>query len=111
LGGVSFNRLASAAGRDVLVYQRTEKALLDDEAPDFEGRRERKRRVRQFFDRFRNADGSFNAGASSYVVPADLKERLGKDLKALVARRLATIGLANGLITRGNHPEVREGFN
>ena len=83
---------ARIAGREVLVYRRTEPVLLDDEAADFEERRKQKRRVREFFDRFCDTDGSFNAGTFGYATPADLKKRLEKDLKALVVRRLAAQG-------------------
>ena len=83
---------ARAAGRDVLIYRRTATISVDIKASDLEERREQMRRLEEFFARFRNADGSFNAASSSYVAPVDLKERLGNDLKALVARRLAALG-------------------
>ena len=83
---------ARAASRDVLIYRRTAPVSVDIKASDLEERREQMRRVEEFFARFRNADGSFNAAASSYVAPADLKERLENDLKALVARRLDVPG-------------------
>jgi hypothetical protein len=86
---------ARAAGREVLVYQRTEKVLLDDEAADFEERREQRRRVRQFFDRFRNADGSFNAGFAAYEKPEELKRKLEQDLRALVDYRLRALAQAS----------------
>ena len=83
---------AHTASRDVLIYRRTATISVDIKASDLEERREQMRRVEEFFARFRNADGSFNAAASSYVAPADLKERLENDLKALVARRLEVPG-------------------
>jgi len=52
---------AKAAGRPLLVvYRRTEKVLLDDEAPDYEQCLEQKRRVKTFFDNFLNPDGSIS---------------------------------------------------
>jgi tetratricopeptide (TPR) repeat protein len=86
---------ARAAGREVLVYQRTEKVLLDDEAADFEERREQRRRVRQFFERFRNADGSFNAGFATYEKPKEFKRKLEQDLRALVDYRLRALAQAS----------------
>jgi hypothetical protein len=69
--------------------------LLDDEAADFEERRKQKRRVKEFFERFRNPDGSFNAGAATYENPEDFKRKLEKDLRALVDRRLRAVQQAS----------------
>ena len=80
---------ACTARRDVLVYRRTEKVLLDDEAPDFEQRREQKRRVREFFTRFVNSDNSFNASFTDYATPGEFKPLLGRDLRNLIEPRLS----------------------
>lgn len=89
---------ARTANREVVVYRRSAPVLVDVGATDFEERREQHRRLQEFFDRFRNPDGSLKAGARTYLAPADLKDLLAKDLKALIAPRL--IGGARDTPTR-----------
>jgi hypothetical protein len=45
--------------------------------------------VRQFFERFKNADGSLRGGFSEYETPQALRDRLRSDLRAYIHRRLA----------------------
>jgi hypothetical protein len=44
---------------EILIYQRTEKVLLDADDPELPSKQERRKRVNEFFDRFRSADGSY----------------------------------------------------
>lgn len=73
----------------VMVYRRTEKVLLDDEAPDYDERLRQKRLVREFFDRFKDPrTGAAIAGYNSYETPEDFRQRFENDLRAILNRLL-----------------------
>jgi len=77
----------AAAGQDrpkILLYRRTEKIALDPDEPDFEERAAQRKKVRAFFDQFRNPDGSLNNGVNDYANPAEFKDRLAHDLRAVI---------------------------
>jgi formylglycine-generating enzyme required for sulfatase activity/energy-coupling factor transporter ATP-binding protein EcfA2 len=83
--GVSAER---AQGRPtVLLYRRQEAdepAFTDAQ----EAEREQYRRVKAFFDGFRDADGSLRAGVNSYKSPDDFGRKLETHLRAVVKRLL-----------------------
>jgi Sulfatase-modifying factor enzyme 1 len=72
----------------VLVYRRTEKQLLDQDDPGFDGKREQYKLVKAFFDAFRNPDGSLRHGYNEYATPTaferDLEHHLRDVLKGLL---------------------------
>lgn len=72
----------------LLVYKRTEKVFLDDEAPDYEHDLEQKRRVKAFFESFVNPDGSIKQGYNTYEKPDDFREHFESHLETLVLRLL-----------------------
>ena len=72
----------------ILVYVRTEKFSIYADDPKFDEKREQYRKVRAFFDRFRNPDGSYRGGFTEYVTPTDFVSRLEKDLKTILQKRL-----------------------
>jgi len=80
---------AGATGRpDILVYRRTERCLLDPDAPDFEDKLRQWNNVRAFFEGFRNPDGSIRRGSNEYATPEDLRELFGNHMRTIIHRRL-----------------------
>jgi len=73
----------------VLIYRRSSAVAIDPAEPDAAARLEQGGRVRQFFDRFRNADGSLSGGFTEYDSPEAFRDRLRNDLRAYVRQRLA----------------------
>jgi hypothetical protein len=73
---------------EILIYRRTEKVLLDADDPQHDSKLEQRKRVNQFFQRFRNPDGSYKGGINTYKTPQSFAERLKSDLRTLLAKRL-----------------------
>jgi tetratricopeptide (TPR) repeat protein len=73
---------------DILVYRRTDKVLIEPHDPEIGQKYEQLRSVNEFFENFRNPDGSARRGYHSYQKPGEFKEQLEHDLKALVRRLL-----------------------
>ncbi|MBI1873616.1 MAG: hypothetical protein HYS05_06980, partial [Acidobacteria bacterium] len=82
---------ARGAGKPTLLYRRTAKVLIDIDDPDFEGKRQQKRLVDQFFEQFKNADGSISAGYNQYGTVAEFRKDFEAHVKARV-RELTTTG-------------------
>ncbi|MEY9397660.1 energy-coupling factor transporter ATP-binding protein EcfA2 [Bradyrhizobium japonicum] len=74
---------------DILIYRRTEKALLDADDPQLTARLDQKNRLKSFFGRLRNSDGSLRAGVTDYESPTTFYERLKKDLRERIANILS----------------------
>ena len=73
---------------EVLVYRRTEKQILDSEDPQFEEKRQQWQLVQQFFQSFKNPDGSLRRGYNPYSTPEDFREQLNLHLRTLVRELL-----------------------
>jgi hypothetical protein len=73
---------------DILVYRRTEQASLGLDDPKRDEKIAQWERVTQFFDRFRNPDGSLRGSVTKYDTPSAFAERLKGDLRELIAKRL-----------------------
>ncbi len=73
----------------VLVYRRRTKVVSDLDDSLYEQKRSQYKLVKQFFDRFKNPDGSLKGGFTEYETPQDFRDRLRVDLRAFVQRRLA----------------------
>lgn len=74
----------------VLVYHRKGKPDFGDpNDPDFDERVQQFRRVKTFFDRFSNPDGSLKGGYAEYDTPQEFRDRLRLDLRAFVEHQLA----------------------
>ena len=87
----AFNAAKESGLPLLMVYRRTEKVLLDDEAPDFEEKLEQKRRVRAFFAQFAEPDtGAILGGVNHYETPDDFRQAFETHLRALVKRLLGT---------------------
>ncbi|MFC1456968.1 HEAT repeat domain-containing protein [Microvirga arabica] len=71
----------------ILVYRRTEIPEVKLNDPKWVEKREQYDLVEQFFTSFKNQDGSFRGGFTSYAKPTEFKERLEKDLKHLLRER------------------------
>ena len=84
----AFNAARETDKPFLVVYRRTEKVLLDDEADDFEQRLTQKRRVREFFAAFRNPDGTLGGGYNQYEKPEDFRDALETHIKVLINRLL-----------------------
>jgi hypothetical protein len=75
---------------EILIYRRTEKVLLDADDPELPSKQEQRKRVNEFFDRFRSADGSYTGGVNTYGTPSSFAERLKSDLRKLLAAKFST---------------------
>ncbi|MGP0088975.1 MAG: AAA family ATPase [Xanthobacteraceae bacterium] len=77
-----------AAGRDgkpfVLLYRRTEKPAAELDDPEFDAKRAQYRLVQQFFERFRNPDGSLKGSVHTYARPDEFRDLLRKHLLQIV---------------------------
>jgi hypothetical protein len=72
---------------EILIYRRTEKVLLDADDPELLSKLEQRKRVNEFFERFRGADGSYTGGVNTYDTPPLFAERLKNDLRILLAAK------------------------
>jgi hypothetical protein len=81
--------LAASPPRHILVYRRTQKLSIDPSDPQAADKLGQYQRVQQFFERFRNPDGSLRGGYGEYDTPQAFRDRLRNDLRAYVQRRLA----------------------
>jgi hypothetical protein len=74
----------------ILVYRRKTKVDLGDPTePVFDEKVQQFRRVKQFFEGFRNPDGSLQGGFAEYDTPQEFRDRLRLDLRAFIERKLA----------------------
>jgi hypothetical protein len=73
---------------NVLVYRRTAVPSLALDDPEVEEKTKQWRAVKAFFAEFRNPDGSFKGAYSEYQAPAQFREKLENDVKALLKKRL-----------------------
>ena len=75
---------------EVLVYRRTEKVLLDDEAPDYERKLAQKRLVKKFFDQFVDPETrAILRGVNFYEKPEDFRRDLADHLRKLIGKLMA----------------------
>jgi formylglycine-generating enzyme required for sulfatase activity/MinD-like ATPase involved in chromosome partitioning or flagellar assembly len=72
----------------VLLYQRTEKVLLDPNSPNLEEQLTQWRAVKEFFGRLRSPDGTILAAFNEYDTPAEFRQILSAHLRTLVAEIL-----------------------
>ncbi len=75
--------------RDLLVYRRTEKILLDADDPHLAAKLDQREKVKRFFERFCDPDGSLRGGVTDYDTPTTFAERLKMDLRERVAAILS----------------------
>ena len=68
---------ANGASHPVWLYRRSSKPQMDIDDPDFEAKRNQFTAVKNFFDGFKNPDGSLRAGVNTYT-------DLAKDRKSVV---------------------------
>jgi len=73
----------------VLVYRRSEKLLIDPDAPDAEEKFQQRKKLNAFFDGCKNPDGSHRDGLNDYDTPAQFKELLARHLAAKIHPWLA----------------------
>ncbi len=83
----------------ILIYKRKTKVVIDLEDPTYEDKREQYARVKKFFERFRNPDGSLKGGFVEYETPQEFRDRLRLDLRAIVERRLTEEKSKSGMAT------------
>ncbi len=75
----------------VVVYRRLEDPEIKLGAPDFEDRAEQYRRVREFFEKFRDRETGANLGGwNGYQKPAEFRKLFKRDLQRLVEKLLKT---------------------
>jgi hypothetical protein len=80
---------AKAANRPVWVYRRSSKPRIDIDDPELEAKRAQFAAVNDFFESFKNPDGSLRAGINRYTDPADFARQLRQHLEAFVNDRLS----------------------
>ena len=73
----------------VLVYRRTERPKVDLDDDDYPEKLAHYQKVRSFFARFRNTDGSLVGGINEYAAPDEFKALLRQHLDELFHRRLS----------------------
>jgi len=74
----------------VLVYHRKTKVDFGDPSePAFDEKVQQFRRVKQFFEGFRNPDGSLKGSFAEYDTPQEFRDRLRLDLRAFIEGKLA----------------------
>lgn len=93
---------ALSAGKSVFVYRRTVKPQIDLDDPEFGEKRAQYAAVNAFFDRFKNVDGSSQAGFNPYAQPQDFARLLRQHLEGFVKERL---GSASATRTRPVSPD------
>ncbi|MFO1049757.1 MAG: WD40 repeat domain-containing protein [Geminicoccaceae bacterium] len=79
---------ARGAGRDVLLYRRSEEPVVGLRDPNRDEKARQFELVDKFFEQFRNADGSFNTGYETYSRPGEFKDKLEQHLRVLIRQRL-----------------------
>lgn len=68
----------------VLVYRRTEPPTIGLNQPDAADRVDQWKQVEQFFQSFRNADGSLRGGYNPYTAPEDFRRQLEQHLHRII---------------------------
>jgi len=53
---------------EILIYRRTEKVLLDADDPEHQSKLEQRKRVNEFFERFRSPDCSYKGGVNTHFL-------------------------------------------
>src|SRR3954451_12838321 len=72
----------------ILVYRRMEEPKVGMKDPAWAEKRRQYELVEQFFEQFRNPDGSLRGSMTPYDTPTAFRARLAMDLKQLLAKRL-----------------------
>lgn len=83
-----YENATSAKQPHVLVYRRKTRVDIDADDPAVGEKIKQRQRVNQFFEAFRNTDGSLKGGFAEYETPQEFRDRLRLDLRAFVERRL-----------------------
>lgn len=84
---------AQTVGRpDILVYRRTQDISLSPSDPEFLTKYEQWQQVNNFFESFKDTDGSLKQGYNSYQTPDMFRKNLEHHLMTLLKKRLAAMG-------------------
>jgi hypothetical protein len=73
---------------EIFVYRRMEDYRINVKDPNWTEKRRQYELVEQFFENFKNPDGSFRRGWTPYDAPTDFKTRFANDLKSILRERL-----------------------
>jgi hypothetical protein len=73
---------------EVFVYRRMEEPKVGMKDPNWAEKRRQYELVEQFFERFKNSDGSFRSGWKSYETTTEFQKSLADDLKSILRERL-----------------------
>ena len=76
----------------ILIYRRTEKLLFDPDDQDYEEKGEQRRKVKSFFESFRNPDGSISSGVNDYADPAQFEKDLSLHLRSVIHNQFLSSG-------------------
>ena len=79
---------ARAAGREVLLFRRSEEPVVGLRDPDRDEKARQFGLADRFFEQFRNADGSLITGYQTYSRPGECKDKLEQHLRVLIRQRL-----------------------
>jgi NB-ARC domain/WD domain, G-beta repeat/APAF-1 helical domain len=90
------NAISAKPKPEILIYRRTERVLLDADDGEYLSKLEQRKRVNEFFERFRSADGSYTGGVNTYDTPHSFAARLKSDLRTLLAAKFGSEGTPVG---------------
>jgi formylglycine-generating enzyme required for sulfatase activity len=79
---------ALAAGKPVLLYRRSSKALLDPDDPEVDDKLAQKRRVDTFFAGLKRDDGAMTMAYATYASSEELLTRLRQNVESYLANLL-----------------------
>jgi formylglycine-generating enzyme required for sulfatase activity len=79
---------ALGAGKPVLLYRRSSKALLDPDDPEVDDKLAQKRRVDTFFAGLKRDDGAMTMAYATYASSEELLTRLRQNVESYLANRL-----------------------
>ncbi|HSG45103.1 MAG TPA: hypothetical protein VLA72_18295, partial [Anaerolineales bacterium] len=69
-----------------MVYRRTEKLLLDPDAPDFQEKARQWGLVKEFFESAKKPDGSIRLSYNTYASPSEFGDTVEQHLRKLIAQ-------------------------
>ena len=86
----------------VWVYRRTQVPVIQLDDPDFDEKRAQWAKVKSFFQKFTNSDGSIGGGVNSYETPEDFEKQFQGHLRDHLTKIFLPIGV---IIDAPSRPE------
>ncbi len=99
---------AVRARKDVLLYRRSEKPVVEIDDPERESKAAQYSLVNEFFQRFTNTDRSLNGLWRTYATPSEFERLLDNDLRAMLERLFKSQADDGEWGQTSRAPEVRD---